>query len=214
MFCAKCGADLREVDPIGRFCPSCKTPISREHEPNTKVTVVLGGPSNAFGIASLICGIIGIFIFSPIFVPLAVLFGIIALVKKQFAFAIVGLICASIGFFTSPILMGWLALMSLGTLATTEVASEKHKNPQTTYNQRQTKVSLINEHCRPVDFYLNQQRFATIPAYTSQVLNVPPGTYTPKACNPGTSVCANHSPVTWVEETATYTIYRDPSCTN
>ena len=150
MFCAKCGVDLRQVDPKEKFCPSCNTPISSEHEPNTKVTVVLErSPSNGFGIASLIFGTIGIFIFSPIFVPLAVLFGIIALVKKQLAFGIVGLICAAIGFFTSPILMGWLALMSVGTLITTEVASEKHKNSQATYNQRQTKITLINKNCWP-----------------------------------------------------------------
>ena len=45
---------------------------------------------------------------SPIFVPLAVLLGIIGVVKKQLMWSIIGLVFAVIGFVTSPILMTML----------------------------------------------------------------------------------------------------------
>jgi hypothetical protein len=62
--------------------------------------------SNAAGIASFVCGFISIFFLAPIFVPLAILLAVIAIATRQFVWGIVGLVCAFVGFITSPILMG------------------------------------------------------------------------------------------------------------
>jgi len=78
--------------------------------------IVQNNTSNALGIASFIFGLISIFILSPIFVPLAVILGIIAVIKKQLVWGILGLVCAVIGFMTSPILLGLLGLASLGSI--------------------------------------------------------------------------------------------------
>jgi len=72
--------------------------------------------SNALGIASFIFGLISIFILSPIFVPLAIILGIIAVIKKQLAWGITGLVCAGIGFITSPILLGMFAVLNIAAL--------------------------------------------------------------------------------------------------
>ncbi|MGO9534062.1 MAG: hypothetical protein ACLP3B_23170 [Syntrophobacteraceae bacterium] len=66
--------------------------------------------SSVAGIATFIFGLISIFFLAPIFVPLAVLMGIIALLSGQFAWGCIGLLCAFIGFITSPILMGIFGL--------------------------------------------------------------------------------------------------------
>ena len=71
--------------------------------------------SKAFGIASLVLGIIGIFIFSIVLCPLAIIFGIVSIVKKEYIFSIIGIICAIIGLFTSP--MFWAMLGGLGLAA-------------------------------------------------------------------------------------------------
>jgi hypothetical protein len=70
-------------------------------------------PSKPEGLTSFILGIISIFYMSPIFVPLAILTGIVALFKRQFLWGILGLICAFIGFITSPILLAALGLTAL-----------------------------------------------------------------------------------------------------
>jgi hypothetical protein len=82
-----------------------------------KTVVVVADQSNALGIASFIFGLIGIFILSPLFVPLSFLFGIIGIAKKQLVWSIVGMIFALIGFVTSPILMGSLGLAGIGSAA-------------------------------------------------------------------------------------------------
>ena len=91
-----------------------------EKESNTAQTttaattvIVQNNSSNALGIASFIFGLISIFVLSPIFVPLAVILGIIAVIKKQFVWGVLGLVCAVIGFMTSPILLG-LGLAAIG----------------------------------------------------------------------------------------------------
>ena len=58
-------------------------------------------------------GIISIFYLSPIFVPLAIVTAILALFKKQFIWGILAIICAIIGFLTSPILLAALGLTAL-----------------------------------------------------------------------------------------------------
>ena len=80
----------------------------------TTTTVILqNDTNNSLGIASFIFGLISIFFLSPIFVPLALIFGVIAVIKKQLPWGYVGLICALIGFMTSPILLGIFGLVSL-----------------------------------------------------------------------------------------------------
>jgi len=66
------------------------------------------------GLASFILGIISIFYMAPVFVPLAIITGIVALFKRQFLWGVLGLICAFIGFMTSPILLAALGLAALG----------------------------------------------------------------------------------------------------
>ncbi|MCI0560714.1 MAG: hypothetical protein MN733_19695 [Nitrososphaera sp.] len=65
---------------------------------------------NALGIASFVFGIISIFSFAIVCVPLAVILGLLGLRHEQKVWAILGLVCAVIGFITSPILMGLVAL--------------------------------------------------------------------------------------------------------
>ncbi|TSA38020.1 MAG: hypothetical protein D4R63_11935 [Methylococcaceae bacterium] len=69
--------------------------------------------SNSLGIASFIFGLISIFFLSPVFVPIALILGVIAVIKKQLVWRILGLVCALIGFMASPILLGIFGLVSL-----------------------------------------------------------------------------------------------------
>lgn len=75
--------------------------------------IIKNDMSNAAGIASFIFGLISIFFMAPIFVPLSILFGIIAIAKKQTGWAVIGLICAYFGFVTSPILMAMFAVTTI-----------------------------------------------------------------------------------------------------
>ena len=61
------------------------------------------------GIASFVLGVLSIFFMAPLFVPLAIIFGIFGL-KDNMGLSIAGMICALIGFFTSPILLGLVGL--------------------------------------------------------------------------------------------------------
>lgn len=77
--------------------------------------IVKNETGNAFGISSFIFGLLSIFVLSPIFVPLSVLMGIIGVMKKQLVWSIIGLVCAIIGFLTSPILLGVFGLITVGS---------------------------------------------------------------------------------------------------
>lgn len=68
-------------------------------------SIVKGARANAWGIASFIFGLTGIFLLAPIFVPLALVFGVIAVVKRQMVWGVLGLLCGAIGFI---FLWGWL----------------------------------------------------------------------------------------------------------
>lgn len=86
--------------------PSTQAPAA------TMTVVVQNNVSNALGIASFIFGLLSIFFLAPIFVPIALILGIIAIIKKQLVWGIVGIICAVIGALTSPILLGMLGITS------------------------------------------------------------------------------------------------------
>jgi len=77
---------------------------------NQETVVIVQNKSNALGIVSLIFGLLSIFILSIVFVPLALLFGTLGIIKQQYIWSIVGIIFAIIGFFTSPMLLGMLGL--------------------------------------------------------------------------------------------------------
>ena len=109
--------------------------MAQENEKTEHVTkiIVQNNMSNALGIASFIFGLISIFFLAPVFVPLALLLGIIAIIKKQLAWGIFGIICSIIGFATSPILLGIFGLVSLGTVGLNlekDMASNQNKPSQ------------------------------------------------------------------------------------
>lgn len=69
--------------------------------------------SSATGIASFIFGLISIFVFAPIFVPLSLVCGIISVLKQRSSWGMIGLVLAVIGFLTSPILMGSVGIATI-----------------------------------------------------------------------------------------------------
>lgn len=85
-------------------------------QPSVTNVIVQHNPSNAAGIASFVFGVISIFILAPIFVPLAIILGIVAVIKKQLLWGIMGLVCALIGIATSPIFLGLMGLASVASM--------------------------------------------------------------------------------------------------
>ncbi len=81
-----------------------------------------GGQDNNMGIASVIFGVVSLFFLAPLFVPLALLCGILAIVKKQRVWGVSGIICAIIGFVSSPILFGALLLAITGADIDSKIA--------------------------------------------------------------------------------------------
>ena len=75
---------------------------NKNSQPQQINVIVKSDVSNAIGIASFVFGIISIFFLAPIFVPLAVLLGIIAIVKKQLVWGILGLVSAFFGLSLHP----------------------------------------------------------------------------------------------------------------
>lgn len=61
---------------------------------HTTTVIVKHDASNALGIASFIFGLISIFFLSPLFVAIALILGIIAVIKKQLVWGVLGPICA------------------------------------------------------------------------------------------------------------------------
>lgn len=83
-----------------------------------------GGPSvviqekrigSGAGLGSIICGVLGIFFWGIIFVPLGGIMAIVAIFKRQVALGLIGLVLAVIGFLSSPTI--W-ALFGMGALIT------------------------------------------------------------------------------------------------
>lgn len=84
-----------------------------ENENQEKI-IIVEKKSDALGIASVIFGLVSIFVLSVIFVPLALLFGILGILRKQYVWSSVGIIFALIGFATSPMLLGMAGIASMG----------------------------------------------------------------------------------------------------
>ena len=55
-------------------------------------------------------GLLGIFTFAYVFVPLALILSIIALFQKQISYGFIGLLLTVAGFLTSPIMLGIVGL--------------------------------------------------------------------------------------------------------
>ena len=66
-----------------------------------------------YGTMSVIFGFVGVFILSPIFSPLAFIFGILSISKQEYLAGAIGIIFSIIGVVTSPILM---ALINMPTI--------------------------------------------------------------------------------------------------
>ena len=78
-----------------------------------KEKIIIRESVQQYGTLSIIFGFIGIFILSPIFSPLAFIFGILSISKREYLAGIVGLLFSVIGILTSPILM---ALINMPTI--------------------------------------------------------------------------------------------------
>jgi hypothetical protein len=89
--------------------------MSNELETTESVNEAVPAQSatNAVGIASFVIGVISIFALAILTVPLAVVLGLIGLRHEQKLWAALGLVCAVIGFLTSPVLLGLLGLSFL-----------------------------------------------------------------------------------------------------
>lgn len=69
--------------------------------------------SHSIGISSFVLEC-RVFFLSPVFVPLAFVFGIIGAINNQMAWIIFGLICALLGFLTSLVLLCVFNMVSIG----------------------------------------------------------------------------------------------------
>ena len=78
-----------------------------------KEKIIIRESVQQYGTLSIIFGFIGIFILSPIFSPLAFIFGILSISKREYLAGIIGLLFSVIGVLTSPILM---ALINMPTI--------------------------------------------------------------------------------------------------
>lgn len=78
-----------------------------------KEKIIIRESVQQYGTLSIIFGFIGIFILSPLFSPLAFIFGILSISKKEYLAGIIGLLFSVIGVLTSPILM---ALINMPTI--------------------------------------------------------------------------------------------------
>ena len=78
-----------------------------------KEKIIIRESVQQYGTLSIIFGFIGIFILSPLFSPLAFIFGILSISKKEYLAGIIGLLFSLIGVLTSPILM---ALINMPTI--------------------------------------------------------------------------------------------------
>lgn len=87
--------------------------IAQGNNEKQQQIIIKNDTSNAAGIASFIFGLISIFFLAPLFVPLAVILGVIAIINKQLVWGILGLLCALFGFLTSPILLGIVGVASI-----------------------------------------------------------------------------------------------------
>lgn len=78
-----------------------------------QTVVVVQTQSSVMGILSIVFSIISFFFFAILFVPLGLIFGIIAVVKKQTGLGITGIILAIISACLSPTFWGMFTAMGI-----------------------------------------------------------------------------------------------------
>jgi len=114
--------------PTGQLGPSASPPIQpaapARHDqeppqapPQTVIVQVHKGGcfGTAFGVLGILSGLAAIPFAGVIFVPLSVLFSILAIVARAVGLGVVGLICAGIGTVASPVFLGsMVALFAFG----------------------------------------------------------------------------------------------------
>ncbi len=128
-------------------------------EKNHATTIIVKNDS-AVGIVAFICGVISIFFMAPVFVPLTIVLGTVALIKRQFVFGTVGLFCALIGFITSPILLTIVGIMGIAAnqadqskayqINTQQTQLERLDKPTTSeiYRVDKEEIKIAIEECR------------------------------------------------------------------
>ena len=130
-FCAKCGS---QMDDAQRICPSCGFDMGAGQ--NAPAAYYNGGQqspydngymqpgvgsyrkTNAMGIVSLICSLVGLFFLGPILEPLAIIFGGVGISQCNKypnlytgkGFAVAGLVIGIIG-----LVIGLLIIMMMGS---------------------------------------------------------------------------------------------------
>ena len=78
-----------------------------------KERIVIRESVSHYGTLSIIFGFIGVFILSPIFSPLAFIFGILSISRQEYLAGAIGIIFSVIGVLTSPILMALINMQSI-----------------------------------------------------------------------------------------------------
>lgn len=78
----------------------------------TKVIVVQQG-GMAAGICALVFGILSLFFFAILFVPLSLICSIIAITKKQYTLGVCSIIVCALSFMFSPSLLALFGIMTL-----------------------------------------------------------------------------------------------------
>ncbi|WP_373033589.1 hypothetical protein [Sulfurovum sp.] len=111
-FCKNCGNKLGVSTNDNEIASNPKL-TDRAIENGKTVVIINNQEGSLIGIASFTFGLLSIFFFSVVFVPLSFLMGIIGIFKGQFMWSILGFILAIIGFITSPMLLGIFGLLTL-----------------------------------------------------------------------------------------------------
>ncbi|MEI6707845.1 MAG: hypothetical protein WCK96_12000 [Methylococcales bacterium] len=145
-----------------------------------------GEQDNDVGIASVIFGIISLFFLAPLFVPLALLCGILAVFKKQRLWGVGGIVCGIIGFVSSPVLLGMLLLAITGADIDSKIALSQHQPAviiepieQSLFDKVTAKAALIADsiNCKfvsmgittkqPCSHSVSTQNQSLLPAFTA-----------------------------------------------
>jgi len=131
--------------------------IARAYSQPTTI-IIKNNMSNAAGIASFVFGFISIFILAPLFVPLAILMGIVAIISRQIVWGSMGLLCAFIGFLTSPILMGLLGIATVASFLPSHLnpAQQTMQHKQEFESNAAQLINKMEENDAKMDKFLEQ----------------------------------------------------------
>ncbi len=91
-----------------------KTRLSGSDEPGGAAPLKGKSRTGILGLFAVGFAVLGIFTFAPVFVPLALILGMVALLLGQFGLGLLALALSLVGILTSPTLMLILGLGTLG----------------------------------------------------------------------------------------------------